>query len=430
MKTLFLTIILILFASLVIPTLQNAIAIPYMSAQDLYKQSDMVFHGQVISKQTGPGPDYYYYQVKVDTYFKNPQTSDSITVAGHKSDKNTHMSYPQFEIGNKAIFYINKLDGINTISPYSQIAGESCDVSSFVEPYMLPSTPTLGGAAQTTIYIEDVNENMPYIPLTNHTVILRYDNVWNNSPESRTVPVTLTIQNQDTGQQVFNQTQNLEIQACSGPETVKWNFVPTQIANYVASVSGNKNEISTIFQAIYDSTKSPILSPLKQFKSGIAAKDVKCNSGLQLVLKSEDNSPACVTQQTAQTLVKYGWGTPVPAVTEQNIPIISNSVKVNNTDFTIRYNITGGNVMMANADISANALIITVKTTGDGMLTVDLPRGLIDAQKNGHDDKFNIQADGQVINFKEINTTNTDRILAIPFHANIQQIEFIGGPIP
>ncbi|MDE1770921.1 MAG: hypothetical protein KGI28_10290, partial [Thaumarchaeota archaeon] len=103
MKTLHYSIILILFASLVIPTLQNVIAIPYMSPQDLYKQSDMVFYGQVISKQTGPGPDYYYYQVKVETYFKNPQISDSITVTGHKSS-DTHMAYPQFEVGDKAIF--------------------------------------------------------------------------------------------------------------------------------------------------------------------------------------------------------------------------------------------------------------------------------------------------------------------------------------
>jgi hypothetical protein len=297
---------------LTISSLQNAIAIPYVSPQDLYKQSDMVFHGQVISKQTGPGPDYYYYQIKVDTYFKNPQTSDSITVAGYKPDNNTSMPYPQFEIGDKAIFYINKLDGINTMSPYSQIAGGACDVRSFVEPYTLPSPPTLGAAAQSTIYIEDVNENMPYIPLTNHTAILRDDNVWNNSPESRTVPVTLTIQNEDTGQQVFNQTQNLEMQACSGPEIVKWNFVPTQIANYVASVSGNKNEISTIFQAIHDSSKSPILSPLKQFKSGINAQDVKCKQGLQLVIKAEDGSPACITSDTAIVLVEHRWATNVP----------------------------------------------------------------------------------------------------------------------
>jgi plastocyanin len=311
MTPLFFTIILILFASLVIPTLQNAIAIPYVSPQDLYKQSDMVFYGQVITKQTGPGPDYVYYQVQVKAYFKNPQTSDSITVAGHKPDNKTGiMSYPQFDVGDKAIFYINKLDGINTISPYSQIAGEACDVRSFVEPYALPSPPTLGGVAQATIYIEDANENMPYIPLVNHTIILRDENVWNNSPESRIFPVTLTIQNEDTGQQVFNQTQNLEIQACSGPETVKWNFVPTQIANYVASVSGNKNEISTIFQAIYDSTKSPILSPLKQFKSGVAANNVICRPDMQLLIQNQENFPICVKLDTVPILLYRDWSYP------------------------------------------------------------------------------------------------------------------------
>lgn len=49
-------------------------------------------------------------------------------------------------------------------------------------------------------------------------------------------------------------------------------------------------------------------SPLKQFKSGIEANDVKCEQGLQLVIKSEDNSPACVKSQTAQKLVERGWG--------------------------------------------------------------------------------------------------------------------------
>lgn len=51
-----------------------------------------------------------------------------------------------------------------------------------------------------------------------------------------------------------------------------------------------------------------ILSPLKQFKSGIKADDIKCNNGLSLVIKAEDDSPACITPQTAQKLVERGWG--------------------------------------------------------------------------------------------------------------------------
>ncbi len=48
-------------------------------------------------------------------------------------------------------------------------------------------------------------------------------------------------------------------------------------------------------------------SPLKQFKSGIAAHDVTCNKGLQLIIKSRDNSPACVKPDTASQLVQRGW---------------------------------------------------------------------------------------------------------------------------
>ncbi|MHB8547361.1 MAG: hypothetical protein ACYDAJ_11390 [Nitrosotalea sp.] len=48
-------------------------------------------------------------------------------------------------------------------------------------------------------------------------------------------------------------------------------------------------------------------SPLKQFLSGIAAKDIQCENDLQLILKAEDGSPACVTPDTAQTLMEKGW---------------------------------------------------------------------------------------------------------------------------
>lgn len=49
------------------------------------------------------------------------------------------------------------------------------------------------------------------------------------------------------------------------------------------------------------------LSPLEQFNSGIASNDVTCNSGLQLIIKAEDGSPACVTSNTAQKLMERGW---------------------------------------------------------------------------------------------------------------------------
>lgn len=52
-----------------------------------------------------------------------------------------------------------------------------------------------------------------------------------------------------------------------------------------------------------------ILSPLKQLKNGVSLHDVKCKEGFTLIIKTSDNSPACVTPQTAQRLIERGWST-------------------------------------------------------------------------------------------------------------------------
>jgi hypothetical protein len=50
-----------------------------------------------------------------------------------------------------------------------------------------------------------------------------------------------------------------------------------------------------------------MLSPLQQLKSGTSVSDVKCNPDLQLVVKAEDNSPACVKADDATKLAARGW---------------------------------------------------------------------------------------------------------------------------
>jgi hypothetical protein len=52
---------------------------------------------------------------------------------------------------------------------------------------------------------------------------------------------------------------------------------------------------------------SKMLFPLEQFKSGIAANNVKCDNNLQLVVKAEDGSPACVKPTTSNILIERGW---------------------------------------------------------------------------------------------------------------------------
>jgi hypothetical protein len=54
-------------------------------------------------------------------------------------------------------------------------------------------------------------------------------------------------------------------------------------------------------------SKSSMLSPLQQVKSGVAPKDVQCKTGLSLIFKAEDGSPACVNPDVATILAQRGW---------------------------------------------------------------------------------------------------------------------------
>jgi hypothetical protein len=51
------------------------------------------------------------------------------------------------------------------------------------------------------------------------------------------------------------------------------------------------------------------LAPLKQVDAGIEPEDVVCTSGMELVIKNSNGSPACVKPETAERLIQLGWGT-------------------------------------------------------------------------------------------------------------------------
>ena len=121
--------------------------------------------------------------------------------------------------------------------------------------------------------------------------------------------------------------------------------------------------------------------------------------------------------RSAKTTFQFtGSGTALPP----------NTIKVDGTDFSVSYSITNGKVTGIKADIPSKSLIVSIQTTGDGQLTIDLPRALIDAKMNDQtDDQFFVLNDGQEAQFTETPTT-TDRTLAIPFTDGTEQIEIIG----
>lgn len=172
-------------------------------------------------------------------------------------------------------------------------------------------------------------------------------------------------------------------------------------------------------------------SPLKQFKSGTDPYFVICNQNLQLVIKSSDNSPACVRPSSIERLLKQGWVNAYDNNGKYLPTILPNMIKVQNTNFTINYDITGNNKLLnANMDSQSKSLILSLNETNDGTLIVSLPRVMIDAKlPAGNDDKFYVLVNGQESIFEEINTTTIDRTISIPFTNGTHMIEIIGAQV-
>ena len=57
------------------------------------------------------------------------------------------------------------------------------------------------------------------------------------------------------------------------------------------------------------SSAEMIGKPLHQIKMGISPQHVQCKADLELVFKSTDGSPACVSIFTKDKLVQRGWAT-------------------------------------------------------------------------------------------------------------------------
>jgi hypothetical protein len=175
-----------------------------------------------------------------------------------------------------------------------------------------------------------------------------------------------------------------------------------------------------------------IPSPLKQTISGVEPESVSCRPGLELALKY-DRSPACVSHETHIKLYERGWTKLVPI-----IPDIGKTgtyhINEKEKTFDIKYSITDGDVKEMAFDPSSNSLIVTVKPTDDGSMTIGIPRDLLDAKmdycppirENPPDDDFFALLDGEEIPYDEVSTTSETRTLKMHFMPDSSRIEIIG----
>jgi predicted phage tail protein len=110
-------------------------------------------------------------------------------------------------------------------------------------------------------------------------------------------------------------------------------------------------------------------------------------------------------------------------------PVIESSggtLPVTNTNYSIGYNIVGGKILGTSVSPETFSLQIQLESKTGGSLSLNLPRGLIDAKKaDGSDDIYLISASNQILKFNETRT-NDVRTVAISFPIGIDEISIYG----
>ena len=106
------------------------------------------------------------------------------------------------------------------------------------------------------------------------------------------------------------------------------------------------------------------------------------------------------------------------------------SLRLGNKAYPIKYQITGGKLAGLSAERDNMTLIVNVSSTSDGKLTIELPRNVIDSQKQGNvDDNFAVFEDGQYVVGNEIRTNAQARTLMVGFDNGTSVIEITGTRI-
>lgn len=172
-------------------------------------------------------------------------------------------------------------------------------------------------------------------------------------------------------------------------------------------------------QASPSKTSSSIDSPLKQFQSGVAAKDVHCSDDLILVIKAEDGSPACVKPDNANILIKRGWAE--SAINDAEISAFRTNTS--NSNFTINYIITEGNRILdtnITNDTNTISLAISLDAPSNGSMTLVIPH-IMDDMIHNKGAQLVVLSDGkEVINYNE--TEDKIHSITIPIIKGTKQI--------
>lgn len=231
MKTLlFLSIvILVIVSAILILSISNVSAILVGgSKEQLYNESDIILVGKVVSLKEIPDQDVTQYVISPEEYLKsqnNESIHDLITVQGYGTTTRASIDYRLYNVGDRALFYLEKQADHYFISPYSFVTESTCNVTQlFNLDY---------GSGDFTITQNNYTVDRMYVdkPI-NITAFVH------NHPDLKSRDVELEIKiHTPKPSTILSEKRQVHLEECKGYVSSSWSFVPKVDGRYGVSVT-------------------------------------------------------------------------------------------------------------------------------------------------------------------------------------------------
>jgi hypothetical protein len=239
------------------------------------------------------------YTVDVEEFLKNPQESNTITMleATVGGVPGRSVSIGGFELGDRVLFYVPKIDGTNQYSPESFKIPKQCDTKLVLEQSRITFFNDF------KIMQDGIEKNDNFT--TNKPIKFVYNKDM-GTLEGKSFDVNIKISKiiGNDWETAIHENIHTESKPCEWISTARWEFVPTTGRYYMwMNISeGNHTDVETTSREfdvvdVSSQTKSVFpqhgyhdwktMSPLKQIKSGVPIDEIQCRESLTLVTKND-----------------------------------------------------------------------------------------------------------------------------------------------
>lgn len=169
---------------------------------EFWNSADIILDGTVISTTKIESEQLVEHNIKVEQYFKNPKPQQMITVYG-PDIYNEKWFYPKFfKEGDRALFYLKKIDDKYIILPHSILATEKCSPRDMIGLSTLPGEPI--GRGGPTLFFDPYQTCNGYLypawylattltPLKQHEAGIKNEDIHCNEGLARVIKLSDNI---------------------------------------------------------------------------------------------------------------------------------------------------------------------------------------------------------------------------------------------